>query len=253
METFCSFKEYYFTFRIESKDDGKDWEHEEFFDYSDKYIKKTRDDYENKYGFRDVYQFSEKIPIINKETNVFSIPFLQKINQYINFDVYIVYHFREYYVDIFKHFLNFDEAHQYYQEMVKEQKQEVKKWNKQLKVSDKGKLLRRYTGPTIEDFNEQLDSSDEPYDESDLEMLLAWTPGRDTYMSPKMIKQKKDCYPFQSTVYEEISEVRCAGIKCKYKGHTYYVGYPREEGSRWVLTKFNINSSHIKTNDIDGY
>ncbi len=240
METFCSFKEYHFTLRIESDHDGEDWEHDEFFEYSNKYMKKTRDDYEDNYGFRDIYQFSEKIPMINMGTNKFSIPFLQKINQYIDFDVYIVYHFSEDYVDVFKHFLNFDEAHQYYQEMVEKQKQEVEEWNEQLDISDKGKLLMRDTGPTIEDFNRNLASSDEPFDESDLEMLLAMDPSLDTCMSPKIIKQKKDCYPFQSTVYEEVSEVEGLGIKCEYKGNTYYVHYP-EEGSRWVLTKFSIH------------
>ncbi len=252
-EHLLKFHEIYITFVIESINKGTDWVNKEFFQCSDKYEKREPFDYYVvDYRFVDIFQFLVKIPIINMESDVFSIPFLQKINQYIDLSIYIVYHFCEGYVDVFKDFSNFDDAHQYYQKMLEKQKKKVEEWNKQLKVSDEGKLLRRDTGPTIEDFNRQLSSSVEPFDESDLEMFLAMNPDLNICISPKIIKQKKDYYPFSSTVYEEVCDNEIKGIKCNYKGHLYTVQYP-DQGCKWVLTKFNINSSHIKTEDVDGY
>ncbi len=214
METFCSFKEYYFVLKIESRHHGIDWEHDEYFDYFDKYEKKEPSDYEEEDFFIDIYQFSKKIPMINFGSNVFSIPCLKKINEYIDWNVYIVYHFHDSYVDVFKHFFNFDDANKYYQKMLEEQKQEVEEWNKQLEVSEEGRLLidKKYNGSTL-----------------------------CYYMSPKIIIRKKDCFPFQSTVYEEVPEKRkWHGFKCKYKGHSYKVEYP-DKGCRWVFTEFNID------------
>jgi hypothetical protein len=193
-----------------------DWTHETSV-YVKKEINDEEEGYEEEEESLDFFYFSKNVPKYYLEpyleSNFLAELCVQDIEQYVekSFYIYIVYHFWTRYVDHYRSFLDFEEAKKYFDFEVEQDKKNIEKHNRELKISEDGRIL--------------LDPYYIVNDE-----IIHYTP-------PEFLIQREgENQYYESVVYDETPFGN--GFSHKVGEQTYQLYYCK--GSKWILERFKV-------------